>query len=249
LQVACFVMLGDIFEMWLEKFAEVPPDNAARVQAWKESASVLINAIDKLISECDVKVFYVRGNHDREITEQDVKTIFGEKVSFVPCTLILRLKTGSEAEHRVRLAHGHEWDVFNSYMLQDSNKLIPNRPIGYYIARAVSTAERHDSGSEVEDLLIGLAGGLLSMIPKALEDDLIDVLLRPEVHRKLIGRLFEGAFEVEDIDFLLQAKCRVSENEYVRLQSLLEYPLFRLCGSEVMSCSFLINLILTKLNA
>lgn len=232
-KVACCVLLGDIFEMWLEKFAEVPPSNQERLDAWKSSAAVLISAVNKLVTKCSVKVYYVRGNHDHEITEQDVAAIFGGQVTFVPCTLILRIQTGDESEHRVRFAHGHEWDVFNSYMLHKTKNLLPDRPIGYYIARAVATAGHGDSASELEDILIGLASALLTIIPARLEDDMVDSLLEPTQHRKLLSRLFEGAFKVKDIDYLIEAKCRVSEDKWIGLRTMLEYPLLRLCGSMV----------------
>ena len=227
------MLLGDIFEMWLEKFPEIPPTNQDRVDFWKQSSPVLSAVITKLVDECGVQVFYVRGNHDREITDEDVRDIFDGKVTFVPCTLILRMQTSDDSEHRVRFAHGHEYDIFNSYMLCQTNNLLPDKPIGYYIARAVATSGRADSDGELEDILIGLAQTLLSMIPASLEDDLIEVLLEPDQHRKLIERLFEGAFKVKDIEFLIHAKCRISEDKWIRLNTMLEYPLLRLCGSMV----------------
>lgn len=232
-QVAAIVLLGDIFEMWLEKFPEVPPTNQQRVEFWKQSSPMLAAAITKLVDECNVQVFYIRGNHDREITDEDVNSIFNNKVSFVPCTLILKMKTSDTNEHRIRFAHGHEYDIFNSYMLCQTNNLLPDKPIGYYIARAVATSGRADSDGELEDILIGLASTLLTMVPAALEDDLVDSLLDRDQHRKLIERLFEGAFKVKDIDFMLHAKCRIAEDKWIRLKTMLEYPLLRLCGSMV----------------
>ena len=224
------VLLGDVFEMWLEKFAEVPPTNEERVKLWKEVATVLSAAVTRLVNDCGVKVYYVRGNHDHEISEEDVSKIFEVPVTYVPCTLILRIQTGDESEQRVRFAHGHEWDVFNSYILQQTNNLLPDRPIGYFIARAVATAGRGDVQSEVEDLLIGLATTLLSLIPSALEDDLVDSLIEPAQQRRLLTRLFEGAFKVKDIEFLIHAKCKMGDGKYIRLDTLLNYPLMRLCG-------------------
>ncbi|XP_067933360.1 uncharacterized protein [Watersipora subatra] len=232
-EVACVVLLGDVFEMWLEKFAEVPPNNSERVEMWKEAAVVLSTAVNKLVNDCSVKVYYVRGNHDHEITEQDVADIFDAPVTFVPCTLILRIQTGEDAEHRVRFAHGHEWDIFNSYMLHHTNNLLSHRPIGYYIARAVATAGKEEAQSEVEDLLIGLATTLLSMVPAALEDDLVDTLIHPGQQRSLLETLFEGAFKVKNIEFLRNAKCKVGADKWIRLDTLLDYPLMRLCGAMV----------------
>lgn len=227
------MLLGDIFEMWLERFLEVPPGNGERVDAWKSAGEVLIAAVHKLVSECGVQVYYVRGNHDHEITEQDIAQIFDNQVTFVPCTLILRLKLGEDNEQRVRLAHGHEWDIFNSYMLHRDGNLLPDRPIGYYIARAVATAGKGDSASELEDILINLASAILSFIPASLEDDLVESLEDKDYHRKLLSRLFEGAFNVDDIEAMVNSKCRVSDNKWIRLNTMLNYPLIRLAGCMV----------------
>lgn len=219
--------------MWLEKFHQVPPTNASRLELWRDAGKVLISAVKRLVEECGVKVFYVRGNHDREITEADVMDLFDQRVTFIPCTLILHLQVSPDHTQRVRFAHGHEWDVFNSYTLAQTDALLPDKPIGYYIARAVATSGGRDEGSELEGILIGLAKSLLTVIPRYLEDDLVDVLEGPDYQRKLTERLFEGAFKVKDIDILAKAKCRVTEDTYIRLQTMLEYPLFKLLGALV----------------
>lgn len=231
------MLLGDVFEMWLDAFHEVPVSNEERVKQWKHCGNVLIDGVQRLVTDCGVQVFYVRGNHDHEITEDDVNAIFNGLVKFVECTLILRLKVSGVKSHIVRLAHGHEWDVFNSYLLRHSDQLMVNRPIGYFIARAVATSGRGAQDSELEDLLIGLAKGLLNAIPADLEDDLVDVLKTPDNQRDLIAKLFKGAFKVNDLDFLHNAKCRVSDTAYICLRTMLEYPVFRLSSALVSELS------------
>lgn len=232
-EVACLVLLGDIFEMWLDKFHQVPEENSKRIEMWKSAGEVLLAAVNKLVDDCKVKVFYVRGNHDHEISESEINQIFEGRVTFVPCTLVLRIKYAEGKETRARFSHGHEWDVFNSYILCKTGHLLPDRPIGYYVARAVATAGGRDSGDELEELLIGLASSLLSAVPKALEDDLVDVLTDVDFQRRLLERLFEAAFKVKDIQILIKAKCRVDAKSYITLKTMLNYPLFRLSGALV----------------
>lgn len=227
------MLVGDIFEMWLEKFSEVPLSSESRVSAWRENSSVLIRAIHKLVDDCGVEVFYVRGNHDREITEADVSQIFDGKAKFVPCTLVLQLRTSEETEHRIRFCHGHEYDLFNSYIPRKQNHLIPDKPIGYYVSRAVATAEKPYSEHVAEDLLIKLVLTLLQAIPEHLEDNVIDAFLRHELERKLLERLFEGALEIRELGSLEQAVIRISEDKWIRLNTLLNYPVVRLIASQV----------------
>ncbi len=42
--------------------------------------ALIIKAIHKMAEEDEVRVYYVRGNHDHEINAECVRELFGEKV-------------------------------------------------------------------------------------------------------------------------------------------------------------------------
>ena len=91
--------------------------------------------------EDGVKVFYVRGNHDHEMTAGAVAQLMGKEVEFVEGTLIYVINSDDGQQYRIRFAHGHDWDLFNTYSLTDPNDPLGGRPIGYYVTRAVATTE------------------------------------------------------------------------------------------------------------
>lgn len=217
--------------MWLDKFWEVPPSNEDRVNSWRECSTVLIEAVDRLVNECDVKVFYVRGNHDGAIQESDVNSIFDGNVTFIPSTLVLTLKTSENSDHRIRFCHGHQYDLFNSSVLNKSDHLIADRPIGYYVARAVGSSSPHKM--EVEELLKKIALKILRAIPKHLENNVMDAFLKNGHEKKLLGRIFEGALEIGDLKKMEDAIIRVSEVKWIRLKTLLDYPVLRLLVAQV----------------
>ena len=79
----------------------------------------------------DVKVYYIPGNHDFQITHDMVRNMFGENVKFVAeGKLVLVIQTDHGQTYTVRFEHGHHHDMFNS-----ADFLIKQRPIGYYVSR------------------------------------------------------------------------------------------------------------------
>ena len=87
-----------------------------------------------------VKVFYIRGNHDHEMDAVTVRDLFGPDVEFVPGTLIYVINSDDGKQYRVRFAHGHDWDAFNTYSATDPSDELCGKPIGYYVARATATS-------------------------------------------------------------------------------------------------------------
>jgi len=94
-----------------------------------------------MAEEDDVKVFYIRGNHDHEMDAKTCEQLMGKKVEFVDGTLIYLINSDDGHEYRIRFAHGHDWDLFNTYSLVEPDDPLGGRPIGYYVTRAVATTE------------------------------------------------------------------------------------------------------------
>ena len=137
------ILLGDVVEMWLEPMTLTPPTLQERVTKWKENATchIFFSVVRKMAEEDGVKVFYIRGNHDHEMTAEAVEQLMGKKVEFIEGTLIYVINSDDGQQYRMRFAHGHDWDLFNTYSLTEPNDPLGGRPIGYYVTRAVATAK------------------------------------------------------------------------------------------------------------
>ena len=130
--------------MWLEPMTLSPPTLQERVKKWKENAAchLFFSVVQKMADEDNVKVFYIRGNHDHEMTAEVVEQLMGKNVEFIEGTLIYLINSDDGHQYRIRFAHGHDWDLFNTYSLIEPNDPLGGRPIGYYVTRAVATTER-----------------------------------------------------------------------------------------------------------
>ncbi len=137
------ILLGDVFEMWLDPFTVSPQSNHERKAKWKQNevCSLFISSVRKMAEEDDVKVFYIRGNHDHEMDAGTVRDLFGPNVEFIPGTLIFVIDSDDGKQYRVRFAHGHDWDVFNTYSVTEPSDELCGKPIGYYVARAAATSD------------------------------------------------------------------------------------------------------------
>ncbi|XP_013394210.1 uncharacterized protein LOC106161730 [Lingula anatina] len=227
-RIHTYVMLGDVFEMWLDDIHQVPPTIEEQAKKWTADPVVeyFTSSVRRMVDEKDVNVFFVRGNHDHEITAEMVQKFFGPKVRFVEGTLIYKINDGGGNQYRIRFAHGHDWDLFNSYALRDTGELIAGYPVGYYVARAVASSQRFDGMHDVEHLLLSFLQGLLRTIPKSLEDDLSRILAGATVQKKLTRNLMEGAFGTSKLDG--EWKLVIAEDKFVTLRTILNYPYIRL---------------------
>ena len=110
---------------------------------------MVLKAFKKMAEEDEVRIYYIRGNHDVAIDAEVIKELFGEKVRFIPGKLIYLINTGSQ-EYRIRFEHGHDYDLFNCMDLAPVDSPLRGMPIGYYISRcAHSSKEKYFSDTEM----------------------------------------------------------------------------------------------------
>ena len=102
----------------------------------------VLDSFKTMAENADVKIFYVKGNHDYEITEEVVKELLGDEVIFVPEKLILRIKT-KDQPYYMRFEHGHAYDIFNTYEL--TSDALKGKPIGYYVSRCAQSSHAEDA--------------------------------------------------------------------------------------------------------
>ena len=137
--------------MWLDRVDVIPKTIGERIKEWQsnQTCRLLFDSVRKMSDEDGVKVFYLRGNHDHEMDSKTVNTLMGEKVEFIEGSLVYVIKSDDGQTYRIRFAHGHDWDIFNTYSLAHPKDPLGGRPFGYYVTRAVATADSHESETEV----------------------------------------------------------------------------------------------------
>jgi len=133
--------------MWLDRAYIAPRRISARIKEWEsnDTCRLLFQVIRKMSDEDGVQVFYLRGNHDHEMDAESVKTVMGSNVEFIEGSLIYVIRSDDGQKYRIRFAHGHDWDIFNTYSLSHPDDPLGGRPIGYFVTRAVATSDKPDS--------------------------------------------------------------------------------------------------------
>ena len=89
--------------MWLEPMTLSFLTFKERIAKWKSNVtySFFFDIERKMAEEDGVKVLYIKGNHDHEMTAEAVAQLMGKKVEFIEGTLIT-VMTGSNTEYILR---------------------------------------------------------------------------------------------------------------------------------------------------
>lgn len=111
---------------------------------WNEA--VFMPALKKCIELCD-EVWYIPGNHDMGITQEDLnavsvngKTMLLKEPGTYPAELLFNHPSASKS---VRFEHGHASDLFNAPADGSGADTLQGLPLGYYITR-LAAAETFD---------------------------------------------------------------------------------------------------------
>lgn len=149
--------------MWLNPMTLSPPTLPERIKEWKSNATctMFFNIVRKMAEEDGVKVFYIRGNHDHEMDANTVEILMGKRVEFIDGTLIYLINSDDGHQYRIRFAHGHDWDLYNTYELTGADDPLGGRPIAYYITRAVATTDMVMTETEKVCILVVLSETVL----------------------------------------------------------------------------------------
>lgn len=129
--IGTVMFLGDTYEFWNYKFSHQQPTNLqVMTSTWENGHNV--KAFTDLIAQlCKyVRVIFFIGNHDMEMTRDDLEKAMGTTEFLYVDRLV---------ENGIRYEHGHFKDLFNiepPHKPKDPTK----RPVGYYISRAATTS-------------------------------------------------------------------------------------------------------------
>lgn len=120
------VLLGDVFDLWVCPHNEEPHT----FEQILEAQSDVIDAINEMADT--VPTLYVNGNHDYEVTSEDICTAFDRKVKHI----------GNVYRRGNILAeHGHRHALFNRPDPKNGGTHL-RLPLGYYITRLHTTLEK-----------------------------------------------------------------------------------------------------------
>jgi len=138
------VLAGDIFDTWLCNMSVTPPT----INEILEFNSDVIDEIGKCLEHC--KVFYLNGNHDMNVTADDLKSIHAPDSKRNKLICINAYRTGM-----MKIEHGHRYAMFNAKdKLHDPKHGLP---LGYFITRILAEDKTYSKpgaiASYIDDML------------------------------------------------------------------------------------------------
>jgi UDP-2,3-diacylglucosamine pyrophosphatase LpxH len=139
------IIVGDFFDTWLCPPEVVPFKNAAEIiHTWDDA--LFMPALKKCIEVCD-EVWYIPGNHDMGITQNDLDalTVNGKTMQLkLPGTYSPEVVFNAPSlTKQIRFEHGHAADLFNAPVDPADPDTLQGLPFGYYVTR-LAASDSHD---------------------------------------------------------------------------------------------------------
>ena len=118
------ILCGDIFNTWSFPIWEIPPT----YEQILEHNPFFVTYMNQITSR-GINLFYIKGNHDFDITDQEIH-------SYIPEIKTIKYYRSG----RLLAEHGHAYDYFNTPDFVTDP--VYGRPIGYYISRLAASAPK-----------------------------------------------------------------------------------------------------------
>lgn len=152
------VLLGDIFDLWVCPHDQKPHTFKQILNA----QSKVVSAIKKMAK--NVRTLYVNGNHDYQVTEQEITEAFSGTVKHI----------GNVYQRGNVLAeHGHQYALFNRPDPKNGSYL--RLPLGYYITRLHTTLG--DTRKAKANLILQIIDESFQVMgPEKLPESVLDAL-------------------------------------------------------------------------
>ncbi|MDY6851698.1 MAG: metallophosphoesterase [Thermodesulfobacteriota bacterium] len=152
------VLLGDVFDLWVCPHNEKPHNFAEIVSA----QSPVVQAIKSMAAK--VPTLYVNGNHDYQVTGQDISKAFDGKVRHLGDVY----RRGN-----ILAEHGHRYALFNRP--DPKNGAYLRLPLGYYITR-LHTSLGENRSAKFNFMLQIIDESFQVMGPEKLPESILDAL-------------------------------------------------------------------------
>lgn len=153
------VLLGDIFDLWVCPHDEVPHTFNQTITAQTE----VIDAIKKMAET--VPTIYINGNHDYQVTIEDINWAFEGKVKYVD---------NAYRRGNVLAEHGHRHALFNRPDPKNGGYHL-KLPLGYYITR-IHTTLGESKWAKANMILQIIDESFQVMGPEKLPESILDTL-------------------------------------------------------------------------
>ena len=217
------VLLGNVFDtMCIDAFHQAPSDITKIEELISSQSEGVLSSLRKLAEE--IKIYYMLGSTDSELTRVAIERLLGDKIIFVPQNhLILSLKLGTEP-YRLLFTSGRQWDFLNHTDLP-ADQLLVGKPISFYLARA-STANPNFS-------VTSLIRPIASSLPDQLTKDFLQQISKRPLQDKLTERMLMSALQIGNPEKMVEIKCLVDQGKYITLQTILEYPYIKYLMAKV----------------
>lgn len=217
------VLLGNIFDTrCTDSFHQTPSDITKIEELIASQSEGVLSSLKKLAEE--VKIYYMLGSTDSELTRVAIERLLGDKITFVPQNnLILSLKMGTEP-YRLLLTTGQQWDFLNHADLP-ADQLLVGKSVGYYLARASSENPKFSVSSLIKP--IG------SSLPDQLTKDFLQQISKRPLQDRMTERLLMSALQITNPEQLVDLKCLVDQGKYISLQTIQEYPYIKYLMAKV----------------
>ena len=242
------VMLGDIFEMWLRPCHEVPPSQDELIQRWK--LLPVFESFARMLQACvdqQVRVFFIRGNHDDEMSESFLHKFLPQQVEFVPGALVLRCcypsaPAQTEREYTIRFEHGHALDLFN-VRARNPAMLLHGRTLGYYLTRLGASFRVLELDNWIRASLTRLA----HRVPSVSQQVTMGLFEVEFFQRHLLDGIMQGMArggmsDVKKLHVCLEERpsdgLSLIEGRMVRLADIVEFPLLQRLRAVLLASGF-----------
>jgi UDP-2,3-diacylglucosamine pyrophosphatase LpxH len=147
------ILLGDIFDLWNCPVDVEPPTIDDVIGAAHNDA--VVDALRSLCSAEHIEVLYLPGNHDMQVTAQDIARLFpGMRYGGSA------LRNSAFRVGRVFASHGSAYGMFNAP--DPSNDPGAQLPLGYYLTRLAAT--KHNRTGDDSRGYFGYVDDLLEVL-------------------------------------------------------------------------------------
>jgi UDP-2,3-diacylglucosamine pyrophosphatase LpxH len=212
------VLLGDLFDQWMDPPEALPPDFQAIIKAnprifgglfnGKQVAGALMEVLDAL----EGNVAYLNGNHDMYIAPADIAALKSPG-GYTPRVINGFFYEPEECNSRLLCTHGHPYSMFSAPDLVSYPTGFPGLPLGYFVTRLSTLWSARHFTPEQPNIAYMKNGGNphgLNFIDKALEG-IIDAVVKEKGDlADLMIDAFQDATNRETRYFLMPDNSKVA---------------------------------------
>lgn len=228
------VLLGDLFDQWMDPPKALPPDFQAIIKANPRIFGGMLNgqqvpgALMEVLDALEGNVAYLNGNHDMGITPEDIATLKSPG-GYTPRVVNGFFYEPEECNGQLLCTHGHPYSMCSAPDLESYPKGFPGLPLGYFLTR-LSTLWSTQHFTTGQPNIAGMKDSGnphgLNFIDKALEGVTEAVVKEKGDLADLMIKAFQDATKNEALYFLMPDNSKVTISELLTIYKGLfkQYP-------------------------